>query len=84
MAPSENLLHRLARVNPTRAFLGALALMLAGLFLPGIVGAAVLFVLGAGLAALTFTTWPVQPPATRALRVLMLVLLFAAVVAKAL
>jgi len=84
VAPSENLLHRLARVNPTRAFLGALALMLAGLFLPGIVGAAVLFVLGAGLAALTFTTWPVQPPATRALRVLMLVLLFAAVVAKAL
>jgi hypothetical protein len=43
-----------------------------------------LFVLGAGLAALTFTTWPVQPPSTRALRVLMLVLLLAAVVAKAL
>ena len=84
MAPSENLLRRLARVSPTKAFLGALVLMLAGLFLPGIVGAAVLFVLGAGLAALTFTTWPVQPPATRALRVLMLVLLFAAVVAKAL
>ena len=84
MAPSENLLRRLARVNPTAAFLAALALMLAGLFLPGIVGAALLFVLGAGLAALTFTTWPVQPPATRALRVVMLVLLFAAVVAKAL
>ncbi|WP_030438531.1 DUF6703 family protein [Actinoplanes subtropicus] len=84
MAPSENLLRRLARVNPTTAFLVALVLMLAGLFLPGIVGAAVLFVLGAGLAALTYTTWAVQPPATRALRVLMLVLLLAAVVAKAL
>jgi uncharacterized protein DUF6703 len=84
VAPSENLLRRLARVNATAAFLAALALMLAGLFLPGIVGAALLFVLGAGLAALTFTTWPVQPPPTRALRVLMLVLLLAAVIAKAL
>ena len=84
MAPSENLLRRLVRVNPTTAFIVALVLMLAGLFLPGIVGAAVLFLLGAGLAVLAFTTWPVQPPATRALRVVMLVLLFAAVVAKAL
>src|SRR4051812_46355900 len=83
VAPSENLLRRLARVSPTTAFLAALALMLAGLFLPGIVGAALLFVLGTGLAALTVTTWPVQPPSTRALRVLMLVLLLAAVVAKA-
>jgi len=84
VAPSENLLRRLVRVNPTTAFIVALALMLAGLFLPGIVGAAVLFLLGAGLAVLTFTTWPVQPPATRALRVLMLVLLLTAVIAKAL
>lgn len=84
VAPSGNLLRRLARVNPTTAFVVALVLMLAGLFLPGIVGAALLFLLGAGLAALTFTTWPVQSPSTRALRVVMLVLLLAAVVAKAL
>ena len=84
MAPSENLLRRLARVNPTAAFLAALALMLAGLFLPGIVGAALLFVLAAGLAALTGTTWPVQPPATRVLRLVMLAILLAGVVAKAL
>ena len=84
MAPSENLIRRLARVSPTKAFLAALALMLAGLFLPGIVGAALLFLLGAGLATLTVTTWPVQPPSTRALRVVMLVLLLAAVIAKAL
>ena len=83
-APSENLMRRLARVNPTTAFVLALALMLAGLFLPGIVGAALLFVLGAGLAALTFTTWPVQSASTRALRLLMLVFLMAAVVSKAL
>ena len=83
MTPSDNLLRRLARVSPTTAFLAALALLLAGFFLPGIVGAAVLFVLCAALAALTFTTWPVQTPSTRVVRVLLLVLLLAVVVAKA-
>lgn len=82
MTPSDNLLRRLARVSPTAAFVGALALLLAGLFLPGIIGAAVLFVLGVGLAVLTFTTWPVQKPATRVVRVVLLVLLFATVIAK--
>ncbi len=84
MAPSDNLMRRLSRVNPTVAFLAALALMVAGLFLPGIVGAALLFLLGAVLIALTYKTWPVQTPPTRAVRILLLVLLFAAVVAKAL
>jgi hypothetical protein len=83
VAPSDGLLRRLARVNPTTAFIVALVLMMAGLFLPGIVGAAPLFLLGTGLAALTFTTWPVQKPSTRALRLVMLVLLLAAVVSKA-
>jgi hypothetical protein len=83
VTPSDNLVRRLARVNPTTAFIVALAVMLAGLFLPGIIGAALLFLLGAALAALTFTTWPVQKPATRVVRVALLVLLLAAVVAKA-
>jgi hypothetical protein len=82
VTPSDNLLRRLARVNPTTAFVVALAVMLAGLFLPGIIGAALLLLLAAGLAALTFTTWPVQAPATRVVRVVLLVLLCAAVVAK--
>lgn len=84
MTPSHDLLRRLARINPTTAFVVALVLMLAGLFLPGIVGAALLFVLAAGLAALTFTTWPVQKPATRALRVIVLVLLLTLAITKAL
>ena len=79
----DNLLRRLSKVNPTVAFLVALAVLLAGLFLPGIIGAALLFLLGAGLAALTFTTWPVQSPGVRVIRVLMLGLLFAAALAKA-
>jgi len=81
---SENLLRRLAGVNPTVAFVVALALLLAGLFLPGIVGAALLAVLAIGLCALTFTTWPVQTPPTRVLRLLILALLVAVIVAKAL
>lgn len=84
MSPSEDLLHRLARVRPLPAFIAALALLLAGLFLPGIVGAALLVLLGAGLVALTWTTWPVQSPATRALRVVMLVALFVTAASKAL
>ena len=82
MTPSENLLRRLTRINPTTAFFAALAIMLAGLFLPGIVGAALLFVLFGGLAALTFTTWPVQTTSSRSARAILLALLFAGVVLK--
>jgi hypothetical protein len=84
VTPPDNLLRRLARVSPTAAFIVALAILLAGFFAPGIIGAALLFLLGAALTALTFTTWPVQTPSTRAVRVILLVLLFAAAVAKAL
>ena len=80
--PSDNLMRRLAKVNPTTAFLVALVVLLAGLFLPGIIGAALLLLLGVALVALTFTTWPVQSGPVRAVRLTMLVLLFAAVVAK--
>jgi hypothetical protein len=83
VTPPQNLLRRLARVNPTQAFIAAIVVLLAGLFLPGIVGAAVLFVLGAALVTLTYLTWPVQAPATRTFRVLLLAVLFLAVLAKA-
>jgi hypothetical protein len=83
VTPSENLMRRLARVNPTTAFVVALVLVLAGLFLPGIVGAAVLFLVAVCLGALTFTTWPVQAPGTRVFRVLMLALLLVVVLIKA-
>jgi hypothetical protein len=73
---------RLARVNPTTAFLVALAVVLAGLLLPGAVGGAVLLLLAAGLAALLASTWPVQAPPTRALRLVMLTLLVAVAIFK--
>ena len=81
---SDNLLRRLAKVNPTTAFLAALAVLLAGLFLPGFIDAALLFLLVAARVALTFTTWPVQSPGVRVVRIIMLVLLFAAALTKAL
>ncbi|MFI6762640.1 hypothetical protein ACIBF5_26250 [Micromonospora sp. NPDC050417] len=69
------LLARLARVNPTVVFLATVIVMLVGLFAPGIIGGAVLLALAAGLLALLRVTWPVQPPATRLFRLLMLALL---------
>ncbi|MDW5327420.1 DUF6703 family protein [Plantactinospora sp. KLBMP9567] len=76
------LLTRLARVNPTGAFLAALVLVLVGLFAPGIVGGALLLALAAGLAALLVTTWPVQSPPTRILRLVILTLLVGAALMK--
>ncbi|ASW56239.1 hypothetical protein [Plantactinospora sp. KBS50] len=68
-------LARISRVNPTTVFLVTLALVLVGLFAPGIVGGGLLLALAAGLLTLLATTWPVQPPATRALRLVVLTLL---------
>ncbi|HEX5597104.1 MAG TPA: DUF6703 family protein [Micromonosporaceae bacterium] len=76
------LLARLARVNPTAAFLGALALVLIGLFAPGIIGGALLLALAVGLAVLLVATWPVQAPQTRAARLVMLSLLVAVALVK--
>ena len=75
-------LTRLARANPTGVFLGALVLVLVALFAPGIVGAALLLALALALAALLVTTWPVQRPATRVLRLVILTLLVAAALTK--
>lgn len=77
-----NLLRRLARINPTTAFIGALVVLLAGLFAPGVIGGALLFLLGAAMAALTFTTWPVQTAPTRVVRLVLLSLLIGIVMVK--
>ncbi|MEV1288828.1 DUF6703 family protein [Micromonospora sp. NPDC049679] len=83
MQPTQNdPLARLARLNPTAVFLGALVLVLAGFFAPGIIGGALLLVLAAGLVALLVTTWPVQAPRTRLLRLLVLGLLITAALMK--
>jgi hypothetical protein len=78
----QGLLARLATLNRTAVFLAVLAVMLLALFLPGAAGALLLLALAAGLATLLAATWPVQPPATRALRLAVLGLLVAAAVNK--
>lgn len=66
---------RLARINPTTAFLGALVVVLVGLFAPGVVGGVVLLALAAGLVYLMTRTWPITAPRTRTIRLIMLGLL---------
>ncbi len=79
---SAALLARLNRLNRTSVFLGAAALVLATLWLPGTVGALALLALIAALAWLLSTTWPYTPPRMRAVRVTILTLLLVLAVAK--
>ncbi|MGK5742229.1 hypothetical protein [Micromonospora sp. URMC 103] len=76
------LLARLARANPTTVFLITLVLVLVALFTPGIAGGVLLLALAGALVALLVTTWPVQAPQTRLVRLLMLTLLVAVALAK--
>ncbi|GAA1864261.1 hypothetical protein [Asanoa iriomotensis] len=83
MQPTQpGLPQRLARVNPTKAFLGALVVMLAGLFLPGIIGGLVLLILAGAMIALTRMTWYVQAPQTRLVRLVLLTALIGIAVFK--
>ncbi|RZU77550.1 hypothetical protein EV384_6280 [Micromonospora kangleipakensis] len=76
------LLARLARVNPTTVFLATLVLVLVALFAPGPVGGLLLLALATVLVWLMVTTWPVQAPATRVIRLVMLTLLIAVAMTK--
>jgi asparagine N-glycosylation enzyme membrane subunit Stt3 len=69
-------LEKLARLNRTAVFIGVLAVLLGALLL-GAWGGLVLLALALALGALLYTTWPVQAPSTRALRLTVLVLLAA-------
>jgi hypothetical protein len=73
---------KLTRLNPTSVFLGALVVVLVGLFAPGAIGAIVLLGVAAGLIWLMRRTWPVQTPGTRAVRLVILTLLLTAAAAK--
>ena len=78
----DGVLERINRLNRTTVFLGTLALMLAGLFLPGILGALLLVALAAGLGLLLTRTWAYLPGGARALRLLVLAVLVIAAVRK--
>ncbi|MBM0240349.1 hypothetical protein JNW88_30565 [Micromonospora sp. ATA32] len=76
------LLTRLARLNSTTVFLAALVVVLVALFTPGVVGGLLLLALAAALVALLATTWPVQAPQTRVIRLVMVTLLIAVALVK--
>ncbi|GGM15801.1 MULTISPECIES: DUF6703 family protein [Micromonospora] len=76
------LLARLARLNPTSVFLASLVLVLVALFAPGVVGALLLLAIAAALIALSVTTWPVQTPANRIIRLVVVTLLIALALTK--
>jgi hypothetical protein len=75
-------LTRLAGANPTAVFLGTLLVALVGLFAPGVIGGGVLLLLALGMIALLVTTWPVQAPGTRVVRLVLLTLLLTVALAK--
>jgi len=65
-------MQRLARINRTQAFLGALALVVVGLFAPGWYGAAILFALVVALLVVLVRTAPVTRPGTVLIRLVIL------------
>ena len=65
-------MERLARVNRPQAFLGALAVVVLGLFAPGWFGALLLFALVAALLVLLLRTAPASRPGTVAIRLAIL------------
>ncbi|MGC5052774.1 hypothetical protein ACLQ2S_15115 [Micromonospora sp. DT48] len=69
---------RLARTNPTTVFLVTLLLALVAFFTPGVVGGLFTLLLAGALAALLVTTWAVQTPQNRAIRLIVLTLLVTA------
>ncbi|WBB54511.1 hypothetical protein [Verrucosispora sp. WMMD573] len=69
---------RLARTNPTTVFLVTLLLALVAFFTPGVVGGLLTLLLAGALAALLVTTWSVQTPQTRTIRLIVLTLLVTA------
>ncbi len=68
-------LRRLSRLNRTAVFLGALAVGLAGLFLPGLWGGLLLAVIVIAMGLLMRQTWAVTPPPMRLIRMIILLAL---------
>jgi membrane protein DedA with SNARE-associated domain len=73
---------RLTKGGRTGVFLGALVPVLLAFFLPGWVGAILLFAIVAALGWLLAQTWPVTPQQTRAMRLIVLLVLVGAAIYK--
>ncbi|MCG5443316.1 hypothetical protein NIE79_001117 [Micromonospora sp. NIE79] len=76
------LLARLAGANPTSVFLLTLVVVLVAFFTPGVIGGLLTLALAGVLTTLLVTTWAVQAPQTRLIRLVMLTLLVTVGLAK--
>lgn len=76
------LLAWLAALPRTGVFLFALAVVLVGLFAPGLVGAIVLLLIAAGMGAVLRVTWPRLLAARRAMQLLLIAVLVVIAVVK--
>ena len=65
-------LERLARMDRTKVFLATLAVALVGLFVPGVLGALILYAVVAALAWLLAQTWVITGVPLRVFRLVML------------
>ena len=79
---ADRIMRSLTRGGRTGVFIGAIVVLLVALFLPAGYGAILLLAIVAGLTWLMTKTWPVAPPQTRALRLIVLAVLLAFAVAK--
>ena len=75
--PAHDLLSRLSGRARPGLFLGALVIILLGLFLPGTIGAILVGLIVLAMAGLMSLTWSVTTPRTRVVRVLILLALAA-------
>ena len=73
---------RLASVPRSLVLIGALAWLMAGLFLPSVVGAIMLFALAGALTWLVAVSWPVLGLPQRILRVLTILVVLGYAVAR--
>lgn len=69
------LLAWMSKLPTTGVFLGALVVLLVGLFWPGLVGSLILLAVAAGMVALLRVTWAVQTPQKLLMRITILVAL---------
>jgi hypothetical protein len=77
------LLARLERLNETAVFLGVLVFALVGLFVPGVLGGALLLLMVLALGGFLAATWRHdRGPATHALRIVVLLLFLVVAISK--
>jgi len=80
--PVPAIVGRLRGLNPTTVFLITLAIALAAMLTPGVIGAVIVLAVVGALLALARLTWRFTPLPTKVMRVLILLVLVAVAIVK--